>query len=211
MSVLKWCLNRPDQARNFNDLMCIAGLDTSTEDYKLVQKSEERVTRILSIIEEEYLNPFSIQLDKDKLYNLSSGSPKEDDVNELLAIWDKGKEIADEFTAERILTSNLKFHDPLKRNKIPTFQQPIIKVSSGKVTKVIDTNRNIISRLLSFTPMTQLPIDFEKAFTFPLYVVPLSLAYPDGSRRETQKSKLIQVIAKEIPTISAVPGNLSKE
>lgn len=81
MNVLKWCLNRPHQAKHFNELSNFAGLNPSSECYKPlreieIQKSENIVSTVISVLENEYLNPFSIQLDQDKLYNLSSGSYK---------------------------------------------------------------------------------------------------------------------------------------
>ena len=74
-----------------------------------------------------------------------------------------------------------------------------MNISSTKRTKVIDANRNIIGKLLSISARHQKPINFENAFQYPLYPVPLNLAYPDGSKRETQKSKLLEAILPSIP------------
>ena len=206
MNVLKWCLNRPHQAKHFNELLQFTGLNTSTECYKPlreaeIRKSENSVADVIHVLENEYLSPFSVHLDSNNLYNLSSGSNKIESVEELLCIWENGKTMADEFTTQRIFSSTKPFHDPIRRNKIPTFQPPKVKLSTSRVTKVIDANRNIIGRLLSISAKMKLPIDFSKALTYPLYGVPLCLAYPDGSRRETQKSKLLEVIAPGIPPL----------
>ena len=165
---------------------------------KEIEKSEQNITNVMKVLEEEYLNPFGVQIDMENLYNLSSGTGKEDGVEELLCIWQNGKTIADEFMAERIHSNVKSFYDPISRSKIPAFHSPKVKLTTPRGTNVIDANRKIIDRLLSLTVKTQRPIDFEKALTCPLYGVPLSLAYPDGSRRETQKSKLLNIIA---PTI----------
>ena len=37
-------------------------------------------------------------------------------------------------------------------------------------------------------------INFEEALKYPLYTVPLCLAYPDGSMKKTSKSKLVDCI-----------------
>ena len=73
---------------------------------------------------------------------------------------------------------------------MPTFQEVRMTVVKDKQTKVIDANRHIISRLLSISAKSEKPIDFQKEFKHSLYPVPLSLAYPDGSKRESPKSKL---------------------
>ena len=58
--------------------------------------------------------------------------------------------------------------------------------------------------MLSISAKTQKPIDFATALRYPLYPVPLNLSYPDGSRRETQKSKLLEIIAPNVSPISEV-------
>ena len=84
---------------------------------------------------------------------------------------------------------------------MPNFQEVRMTVVKDKQTKVIDANRHIISRVLSISVKSEKPIDFQKAFKHSLYPVPLSLAYPDGSKRETPKSKLMEVIAPDVPVI----------
>ena len=58
----------------------------------------------------------------------------------------------------------------------------------------MESNQNILGKLLSISAKAAKPINFEKALEYPLYPVPLSLAHPDGSKRSTQKSKLLQVL-----------------
>ena len=43
-----------------------------------ILKSEENVANVIHVLNNEYLNPFDVTLDKDKLFNLSSGVVKED-------------------------------------------------------------------------------------------------------------------------------------
>ena len=208
MNVLKWCMNRPQQAKNLNELLQMAGIRKTTECYKSlrlseVKKSEENVLKVMDVLENEYLNPFSVFIDSETLVNLSSGSIKENDVDNLLNIWTNGKKLSEEFSAKRILSQKILFHDPIPKNRIPTFQSPKLKVSSEKKSKVIDANRNIIGKLLSLSARYEKPINFENAFQYPLYPVPLNLAYPDGSKRESQKSKLLEAI---LPNIKEYQG-----
>ena len=50
-------------------------------------------------------------------------------------------------------------------------------------------------------------IDFEKALSYPLSPVPLSISHPDGTRRKTEKSKLRDIIFKGIPIKNEEPEN----
>ena len=90
--MLKWCLNQPHQAKHFNELMNFTGLLSSQDSYKPIRnseiiKSEENLANVIHVLNNEYLNPFDVALDKDKLFNLSSWVAKEDDLEKLLNIW----------------------------------------------------------------------------------------------------------------------------
>ena len=63
--------------------MNFTGLLSSQVSYKRLRnseilKSEENVANVIHVLNNEYLNPFDVTLDKDKLFNLSSGVVKED-------------------------------------------------------------------------------------------------------------------------------------
>ena len=196
--------NRPFQAKHFHELKTFAGVDSSSDCYKPlrpceISKSERNVANVVNILENEYLNPFSVSLDQIELYKLSSGMPKEDGVEALLDMQNNGKMIAEKFLEKRILTSEKKFHDPLPRIKVPSFQETTITIKKDKKVKLVYANRDIISKLLSLSAKFEKPVDFQKASTHPLYPFPLSMAFPDGSKRETQRSKLLQEILPDIP------------
>ena len=83
--------------------------------------------------------------------------------------------------------------DPIKRNKIPSFVSIPVKITQGSKVKVVEANRNVLGKLLSLSAKHQKPIDLVSTLSFPLHPVPLSLANPDGSKRCTQKSKLLEI------------------
>ena len=197
-------MNRPYQSKNTKELKDYAGIDSSTLCYKPlrlseIDRSERNVKKIINVLENEYLNPFSPDLDVDQLYNLSSGVLKEDGVKELLMIEESGSVAAREFLEKRLLTSEVDFHDPIPRVKIPTFQETYVKISKHGSEKIVHANRDIISHLLSFSIKFEKPIDFRHALKYPLYPVPLSMAFPDGSKRDSSKSKLLHEIIKNVP------------
>ena len=95
------------------------------------------------------------------------------------------------------------FHDPITRNKPSLFSHEQLKTQKkNQMNEVIRANRNILAKLLSLSAKFQEPIDFSKALEYPLSAAPLSLAFPDGTKRYTQKSKLLDVI-----TIADCPEN----
>ena len=111
-----------------------------------IASSEQHVRNAICVLEAEYLNPFGIGLDKSELYNLSSGIPLKKDVEDLLNISNNGKVLADEFSEKRIVSKDIPFHHPVKRNKVPSENKITLK-KDNKVRK-IDGDRNIIKKLL---------------------------------------------------------------
>ena len=108
-SVTKWCLNRPEQAKNTNALKQMAGVTNSANIYKVLQlsqiiKSEDKVSRLVQILENDYINLFSVTLEATKLFNLSSGVTVEDDLAyKILNIIDVGKSLAETFRNETLI------------------------------------------------------------------------------------------------------------
>ena len=79
-SRLKWTLNRSEESKNISELMKMADLDTANNVYKglrpsQVKRSENVTSQIVNTLTKEYINPFGCDLDKDQLFNLSSGLP----------------------------------------------------------------------------------------------------------------------------------------
>ena len=122
--------------------------------------------------------------------------PAQGNVEGLLNIRTKGKELADEFIEKRLVSKEKSFNDPIPRVKVPNFHQTQVKIpKANKQLKVVEANRNIIGHLLSLSTKSSQPINLEAALTYPLFPVPLSLANPDGTKRSTQKSKLLEIIS----------------
>ena len=199
-SVLKWCLNRAEAANNTHALNNLAGLGEGTSIYKPLRpsqilRSEELVSKVQAVLETEYINPFGYDIVESQLLNLSSGMPVPDDAADIiLKSLETGKTLSEDFKRERLYSQHIKFHNPIKRNNYASFSKNKITVTKDNKAKTIEVNRNIIGNLLSFTVKTGRVIDFEKALQYPLSSIPLSISHPDGSRRETAKSKLKGII-----------------
>ena len=181
----------------------MAGTTTKSEMYKALRPSqiltsEKMVTKVIEVLQEEYINPFSLLVDKEQLYNLSSGVPVSADLaDEILNTRSIGMDISEKFTTERLLESGTKkFHDPLPRNKIRAFKNisKTLVLKKCHKERAIEVNRDILGLLVRLSVTSGLPVDFNKALEFPLSPIPLSIATPDRERRETAKSKLMEII-----------------
>ena len=67
-SVTKWCLNRPEQAKNSVDIYKALCKITSLPSQ--ITKSESNVSQPVQILENDYINAFSITLEATKLFIL---------------------------------------------------------------------------------------------------------------------------------------------
>ena len=145
-------------------------------------------------MENDYINPFDSGIESSKLLNLSSGVSFEDcDIHN---IFRDGQEMFAQFNKERIYSADKSFHDPIPRKKVTLFSQlsKSVKLQKGDSTKTVEVNRNIIGKLLSISANASKPINFETALQYSLSPIPLSIANTDGTRRTTQKSKLIDIL-----------------
>ena len=156
---------------------------------KEVKKSEVHVTNIINVLENDYWSPFSVFLEEEEVYNLSSGKKYNGDVNELIDIKNKGRRLMDTFMNERIQSDKTPFHAPIVKQTPTLFKQQQVKRKKKDQAKdVIRVNRDILGKLLSISTKLQSPIDFRSVLCYPLCPVPLSLAFPDGTKRGNKKA-----------------------
>ena len=103
----------------------------------------------------------------------------------------KGRELADKFNKERLLSSTVEFIDPIKHNINKTFlaTKKRIEIKKGNVKKSVEVNRVILVSV-KFNKS----IDYKEALKFPLSPTPLSISNADGSMRKTNKSVLTSII-----------------
>ena len=124
-SVLKWCLNRSEQAKNTKALEDLCGLGIGTGIYKparpsQILKHEKLVLGVMYcklVLQGHYINPFEIDIEKDKVFCLSYALPVSEEISEhLLTLHEKGKSQYTEFVKKRLHTNEKLFHEPIKRN-----------------------------------------------------------------------------------------------
>ena len=77
----------------------MADVTSSADIFKALRppqiiKSEDKVSRLVQILENAYINPFSLTHEATKLFNLSSGVTVEDELaDKILNIIDVGKSL----------------------------------------------------------------------------------------------------------------------
>ena len=141
-SVKKWTMNRSEQATNTGELLEMCDIDISSEMYRpsrpsQILHSETRVADITRVLREEYVNPLDINLDKTALFNLSSGVAVPDEIAEvLLSLPKKGAEIFKEFNEKSLITGEISFNDPIKKQS----DKKLVKNKTIKTVKQSNTS-----------------------------------------------------------------------
>uniref|UniRef100_A0A6P7FRI3 Uncharacterized protein LOC114331907 n=1 Tax=Diabrotica virgifera virgifera TaxID=50390 RepID=A0A6P7FRI3_DIAVI len=143
----------------------------------------------------ENMNPFKhTEIDHKSLFNIATGKATTCDVRDfLLNIELNGKNLRETFIKE-CATSESRFEQPIAKNKILNFASAHVKkkiVVNNKVHEV-RLQRDLFGRLLciSLTNNT----DVEKALTYPITPVPMSMCQMDGTICKTKKSLLVECL-----------------
>ena len=99
------------------------------------------------------------------------------------------------------------FYDPLPKLKLKTFSAQVktksVKVKAHEV--IVRADRNLFARLLIVAQTRSL--NMRDVLCCELGPLPWSLASVDGSLAKTAKSKLLDLLEKDIPPAENVPGN----
>lgn len=186
-----------------DSLLSLVDLDKVSSDPRKclrereIRKSEERVTRLMQVMKEDFINPFDANIDKQELFNLASGRPlSEEASSSLLSAEERGQIRYEEFNQRLDINdeSSIAFFDPIKRVPWRDFgnNERKTKVTAKGKSKDVTVQRDILGILVATSYKEKSMIDIDKALSFPLAPVPLSLATADGMRRKTAKSKLLE-------------------
>ena len=118
------------------------------------------VQRVKDILTEEFINLFSNEMDKTKLYNITSGTYTSNDISEcLLTIFERGKIRMVEFK-ERISknASNKYIFNPIKREKWKSFKDIVKRTTKINIdAKIKDVVKQKIS--LGYLQQNQIKVN----------------------------------------------------
>lgn len=143
----------------------------------------------------ENINPFDDSINPRELFNLSSGRAASPEIAEfLLNITSIGAKLRDEFIEECLVDSS-RFHRPIKRNTIKNFATENVKQKKSLATKsdASSVERNVLGHVLYFAIENK--IDLLNVFSYPLTMVPHSIANLDGTMNSnSQKGELTSLL-----------------
>ena len=211
-SVQKWAMNRSDAAESKKALRRMVGLSDPNSIYKSLRplqiiNSEQKVASVMNVIENDYINPFGIEVGEDSLLNIGSGLSLPCKVSdEIINQLKKGTQLSENFNNNRLFSSNIKFHVPITRNNCKSFSDSkktcVINSKSG-AQATIEVNRNILGALNSFSLKTGIAVNYKKALAYPLNPCPLSISHADGRKRSNKKSDLKEILIGQMKNLSS--------
>ena len=155
--------------------------------------------RVKDILTEEFINQFSKEMDKTKLYNITSGTYTSNDISECLLIISERAKIRMVEFKERISknTSNKYIFDSITREKWESFEDAVKRTTKIKLDskiKDIVEQKNILGLLATISDQSKSAVDIKNALSLPLASVSLPLAAADGAMQKTKKSNLYGAI-----------------
>ena len=92
------------------------------------------------------------------MYNLSSGVAVDSELaDQISSIKESGEEFYKDFVDDRLKSTSIKIHEPIKRNKVSLFKSACknVVVQYHNKQKTIEINRNILAKLLAYTAKTR--------------------------------------------------------
>ena len=156
----KWVLRRPGQAEYAVALKEVTGMDKCSQNPRKclrsseIKKYEMDVQRVKDILTEEFINPFSNEMSKTKLYNITSGTYTSNEISKcLLTISERGKIRMVEF--KEIISknaSNKHIFDPIKRKKWKSFEDTVKRTTKIKIDNKI---KDIVEQKISLDYLQQ--------------------------------------------------------
>ena len=145
------------------------------------------------------MDPFSADLDKNVLFNISSGRAVTHEISASLL---KVREIGETARLAFIKECNedpWRFKKPIKRCNIKTFQDATNKYKvrgQNEKTEAVAMVRDLFGSVLFLS--IQRKVDMEEVFCYPLTSVPLSLCYTDGTILKSPKAKLLTELESRV-------------
>jgi len=196
----RWCLARHKRASFLEaTLQKLDMVSDSVDIHKTnrpaeMKRSEKDVCNLVAAFQ-NFLNPFTVS-DHTSLYCVSSGKPATSQVaDDLLQYTKLGEQAAAKFIADRLQERTTKFHAPMKKLRLKSFQSMAVKrtlTTTQKKVVHVTAERNVLGQLLMLAKRND--VSFEKLFQFPLGPVPLSLGTTDGSFIKTNKAQLLHLL-----------------
>ena len=163
-----------------------------------LSRDENNVKKVIQVIK-GWCNPFE---DVTELTCLSPGVAVSDDIaKELLSAKQIGETATQKFIDNRIVTNEVGFYEVLPKKKLKTFESASMKntvVVAGK-EEILKADRKIFARLTVIAQTCEL--DMQNVLKYELGPILWSIAATDGTVAKTVKSKIVEVLEKNVQPI----------
>lgn len=169
-----------------------------------IRKDLVDVGKVMDVVQ-NFSNPYECT---DDLSSLTSGVVASEAVaTDLCDAYDKGRNAASSFIQTRLSTNDVSFYEPLRKLNLKTFtsltRTKSVKVGNQNV--VLKADRNLFARMIVVAQARNL--DLREVLKHSLGPIPWSIAEVDGSFAKTKKSKMSEVLEKNVPPAERVPDD----
>ncbi len=208
-AVSQWIDTTADRSQITENVRKMAGLvSEGGEGHKeggasRVRKDEQAVRDVIDVIN-NMRNPF---LPSDELVSISTGvQATEETKKDLLSGYKEGKQRAETFIKDRILSNKVPFFDPITKLKLNTFTTQITekKVKVGDKELTIRADRSFFCKLVFIAQSRNL--DLFEVYSHELGPIPWAIATPLGTALKPDKAKLMEILEKDTPALSKPQG-----
>jgi hypothetical protein len=165
-----------------------------------VRKDNAAVQSILEMVQQT-MNPFSAEIDPEKLYNIGTGKAASESTEQfLLNVAQIGEQRRCQFIVECIEDPN-RFEKKIQKVKVITFASEVgkhkIKGSDGKVVAACLV-RDLFGSILYHS--LEQKIDMAEVLKYPLTPVPLSLSHVNGTMLKSPKVTILKHLESKVTT-----------
>ena len=170
--------------------------DDITKDLKKssIKNSRNNLSALLDFFK-ECTNPFSADLSKEHLYNVSSGQSVDDKIYDFLSKVETNGETQRKYFFTTSSTNVKRFDQPITKNTICNFAfNSTKKVTILGQVKEVEVQRDVFGRLLYATIENKM--DIEQALSFSLAPISFSFCHANGNICKTPKSVVINELLK---------------
>ncbi|GFY38989.1 hypothetical protein TNIN_122071 [Trichonephila inaurata madagascariensis] len=148
---------------------------------------------------DRFINPFSSEVPKDQLINISSGRAVSPPVEAFLLNIEKNGDYQRKIFFSECLSDINRFEKTIKKIFIDNFfkdYEKKRKVKVGGKIQEIKIQRDLFGRMLGIS--MDYNVDISKILSYPMISVPLSMCHLDGTICKTNKSALMKCLEEEV-------------
>ncbi|KAJ8050587.1 Vesicular integral-membrane protein VIP36 [Holothuria leucospilota] len=210
-AVLRWLLTQHECSSIANQCKLMSGKERSVRtkkelDTSRILRDETDVKAVISTIH-NMVNPFEVE-GKD-IVHISSGVVATEKVKtDLMMAENYGTQQLSSFCSERLQKEGDAFFEPIKRQKLATFEvmkkKTVSKIKGKNI--IMKTDRKLFSRLVFIAKVRKL--DMKELMQYCLGPLPLPLASEQGTLVKTNKSTLMHHLESSVEncvTIDNIP------